>query len=282
MSSSEPLPIVCKATKWFKSRAALMFLVFLGVGVWFYVDGNTGYRKKNEVFYLNQNFERAESLFKERTSGDQPLDAEGWQGFVSEQQFVFPDDADKVLPRDFDVDQSWPEELANYEQITESQNVVDAWEAYTARVGIGSKPGEKPYSVGDIEEQFWMAGLCAALAALVVFFFFRTTRREMVAGESTFSVPGKREAPYSAITKLDKRKWENKGLAFIYYDQDGEEIKGRIDGFCYGGLKKDEGELAEKYLAVVESRMSGEIIEYVEDEDEDEAAVDTTPAEKSE
>lgn len=270
---SENLPIVCKATSWFKSRAVLMFLVFTGLGAWFYVDGNTGYRKKNEVYYLNENFRTAEEIFTQKTTGEDALDAEGWKAFVAKQKLEFPEDAEHILPRDLDLDQPWPEELADYETIQTNGNVVSVWEDYASRIGIGSEPGEKPYSKDDITEQFWMTGVCGVLSLATVFFGLRTLGREMVAGETTFSTPGKKPVEYDKITKLDKRKWNNKGLATVYYTEDGEEKKGRIDGFCYGGFKKEEDQPAEQYIAVVEKKMSGEILEYVDvDEDDDEEA----------
>ena len=58
--------VICKPTNWFKSRVALMLAMFLGFAGWFYVDGNTGYRKKNKTYYLNQKFEQAEAAFSEQ------------------------------------------------------------------------------------------------------------------------------------------------------------------------------------------------------------------------
>jgi hypothetical protein len=56
--TSAPDSIVCKPTPWFLFRAVVMLLMFGVFAVLFYKDGSTGYRKKNEVFYLYKTFQR--------------------------------------------------------------------------------------------------------------------------------------------------------------------------------------------------------------------------------
>ena len=61
--------IICKPTPWFLLRAGLVLLMFSVFSVLFYIDGTTGYRKKNFEFYVN-------ATFKEATSAFSKMDAE--------------------------------------------------------------------------------------------------------------------------------------------------------------------------------------------------------------
>jgi hypothetical protein len=51
----------------------------------------------------------------------------------------------------------------------------------------------------------------------------------------------------------------------------GPDRKIRIDGFVYGGFKKDQGEPAEAFMKRLKAAFSGEIVQYV--------AVETAPVE---
>ena len=62
MQTSEP--IVCKPTPWFTLRAGAMLVMFGVFSVMFYIDGTTGYRKKNLEYYLEASFQQADKDFK--------------------------------------------------------------------------------------------------------------------------------------------------------------------------------------------------------------------------
>ncbi|HEX7261670.1 MAG TPA: hypothetical protein VF258_07635, partial [Luteolibacter sp.] len=76
MNASET--IVCKPTPWFLLRAVVMLLMFGVFAVLFYIDGSTGYRKKNESYYLQKTFQAASEEFSKMNSSG-ALTAEAWQ-----------------------------------------------------------------------------------------------------------------------------------------------------------------------------------------------------------
>jgi len=79
-------------------------------------------------------------------------------------------------------------------------------------------------------------------------------RKIAVDDEALYPSDGGR-VPFSDLVRMDLRKWENKGLAFLWATKPGGgERKIRIDGFVYGGFKKDKGEAAEEQAEPVEQQ----------------------------
>ena len=66
MSSQDP--IICKPTSWFILRAVIMLAMFSVFSVLFYVDGTTGYRKKNLTYYTHATFQQASDVFAKKNS----------------------------------------------------------------------------------------------------------------------------------------------------------------------------------------------------------------------
>lgn len=269
MSSSEP--IVCRPTSWFRYRAGLIFLMFAVFAVLFYIDGSTGYRKKNQVYYLHQSFKKASNDFSEQNT-DQKLSSEAWNDYASGQTVDLPSDRD-LLPRDLEYPLPWPEVLADYEQM-KSLQWNQLWLDYTEQRGWDAKPPEKPYDARTIREQWVFFYICSALAAVSLFLLIRTSKRRIVATEDALISQSGRRIPYSEFKKLDLRKWDNKGIAIAQYDGPSGSGRVRIDGLTYGGFKEDAGSPAEKLMQRLREHFSGEIIEYTA---VDEVAEETQP-----
>lgn len=267
---SEATTIVCKPTRWFLFRAAVMLLMFGVFAVLFYIDGSTGYRKKNLTFFLHETFRSANDEFAKMNAGGSLTPAE-WKTHAEKQSVRFPEDR-SILPADLQIPQPWPAPLHDYEQMLPLQ-WNQLWIKYSGEMGLASDPPEKPYDARKIGEQWVVFWICLALSLGAAFFLIRTLGRSMKADEEGVTGPNGRRVPYSDLKILDLRKWDTKGLAFIEYE--GASGKGRIrlDGLTYGGFKKEEGEPAERLMSLIRSRFSGEILEYVQL-----APEDATPA----
>lgn len=262
--------IVCKPTPWFLLRGVVMLLMFGTFAVLFYLDGSVGYRKKNESFYLHKTFQIANDEFaKKNVTGT--LTAEAWKAHSAEQSVNFPADR-SVLPAAIQLPMPWPAILGNYERMKPLEwNIL--WREYTKERGLNSSPPEEPYDAQKIKEQWIVFVICSALAVTAAFFLLRTLKRSISAdSEAVTSAQGKR-VPYSDLTKLDLRKWETKGLAFIDYEGATGKGKIRIDGLTYGGFKKENDEPAERLMRQIRSHFSGEITEYT-------TATENTPVEQ--
>ena len=234
----------------------LMFGVF---AVLFYKDGSTGYRKKNEIFYLHRTFQAASKRFEEleKAGGLTPA---AWKRDAEKQFVLFPEDH-SVLPADLKLPMPWPEVLQDYEKMKPLQwNIL--WREYSKEHGPEVSLPEEDYPAQKIREQWVVFYICTVLAACAAFILLRTIRRTIsVDGEAITTQQGKR-IPFNDLKILDLRKWDTKGLAFATYEGGSGKGRIRIDGMTYGGFKKENGEPAEQLLMQVREHFSGEIIEY--------------------
>jgi hypothetical protein len=255
----EALPITCKPTRWFVCRVLLMMLMLSVFAVLFYIDGSSGYRKKNLVYYMHRNFQTANEQFAVmKAKGGMTPDL--WREYAAKQSVRFPEDL-TTLPEGLVQPMAWPAVLHDYDRMLPMQwNKL--WLEYSGKMGLSSNPPEQPYDAGKIHEQWVVFWICTGLVGIALFIFLRTMgRRIEVDAEGLLSPQGVR-IQYADMKRLDLRKWETKGLAFIDYDGQVGKGRVRIDGLTYGGFKLDEDEPAERLMKLVRSNFSGEIIEY--------------------
>lgn len=256
---TSPESIVCKPTPWFLLRATVMLLMFSVFAVLFYIDGSTGYRKKNESFYLHKTFQTANEEFSKMNASGSPTPEE-WEKHAAKQHVAFPDDR-SLLPASIELPMPWPAVLHDYERMKPLQwNIL--WREYTKERGLNATPPEHLFDAGQIREQWIVFMICSVLALVAAFFLLRTLPRSISAdGETLVTQQGKR-VPFADFKTLDLRKWDTKGLAFIDYDGASGKGRIRIDGMTYGGFKKEDDEPAERLMRQIRAGFSGEIIEY--------------------
>ncbi|MEO5913244.1 MAG: hypothetical protein ABIS50_03355 [Luteolibacter sp.] len=235
-----------------------MLLMFGVFAVLFYKDGSTGYRKKNESFYLQKTFQIANEQFAKMNAGNS-LSPEDWKRHAEKQFATFPEDH-SVLPADLQLPMPWPAILHDYNRMKPLQwNFL--WQEYSREKMLDANV-EHSYDAGQIHEQWIVFGVCSVLAAIAAFFLLRTVNRSISAdGEAVTTQQGKR-VPFTDLKTLDLRKWDTKGLAFIDYDGNSGKGRIRIDGLTYGGFKKENDEPAERLMRQIRAHFSGEIIEY--------------------
>jgi hypothetical protein len=254
-----PESIVCKPTPWFLFRALVMLVMFSIFAAMFYLDGSTGYRKKNEVFYLHRTFEQADKEFA-RMNADGSLTPEAWQAYAAKQSVNFPEDR-TLLPASLELPMPWPAILHDYARMKPLQwNLL--WREYSKERGLDAKPKEAPYDARKIKDQWKVCWVCLALAAAVAFVLLRTLRRSIAVDDEAITTQQGRRIPFTDLKLLDLRKWETKGLAFLDYDGTAGKGRIRIDGLTYGGFKQDNDEPAERLMRHIRARFTGEIIEY--------------------
>ncbi len=235
-----------------------MLLMFGVFAVLFYKDGSTGYRKKNESFYLQKTFQIANEQFAKMNAGNS-LSPADWKLHAEKQSVAFPDDV-SILPAGLKLPMPWPAILHDYDRMKPLQSNI-LWQEYSREKEMDANV-EHPYDAGQIREQWIVFGICSVLAAIAAFFLLRTLNRSISAdGEAITTQQGKR-IPFADLKTLDLRKWDTKGLAFIDYDGSSGKGKIRIDGLTYGGFKKENDEPAERLMRQIRSHFSGEVIEY--------------------
>jgi hypothetical protein len=277
--SSSPQPfipqdtIICKPTKWFLWRVLAMLLMFSVFAVLFLKDGLWGYREKNLEYYVQKNFVQAGVEFQalENKGGNSEA---AWKEFASRKVCVFPDDAAAILPKEVDLRMPWPSVLVDgYAVMKEKggQNGVNQlWKDYTSEKGWDYEPAEHPMDAGEIRDQFVAAGVACVLIVGALFILVRTLRRTIKADHEALYTQDGRRILYSNMVRIDKRKWDTKGIAIVYYMEDGVEKKAKIDGMVYGQFKEEDGAPAEQLFARVMEHFKGEVLEYIDVENEEE------------
>ncbi len=234
-------------------------LVMFGVfSVLFYIDGSTGYRKKNESFYLRKAFQTANDEFSKMNSTGS-LTAEAWKQHAGKQTVDFPADR-SILPASLPLPMPWPAVLHDFDRMKPLQwNIL--WREYSKERALNASVDE-PFDARKIGEQWIVFWICLALAAGAAYILVRTLNRSISADDEAITDQKGKRVLFSDLKTLDLRKWDGKGLAFIDYDGPTGKGRIRIDGLTYGGFKKENDEPAERLMARIRSRFSGEIIEY--------------------
>ncbi|MES2997039.1 MAG: hypothetical protein V4733_09550 [Verrucomicrobiota bacterium] len=256
-----PDTIVCRPTPWFLFRAAVITLMFGVFAIFFYKDGSTGYREKNEMFYLRQTFREAAARFASMGGGDRLTPAE-WRQFAEKQTVALPANR-SVMPADSPRPYPWPAVLHDFEKMKPLQ-WEPMWIEYSGQRGLSDKVPDEPYDERKILEQWVVFWICLVLALAGAFLLIRTVLRRLEIDENGLKTVDGRHVPFSAMRILDLRKWQTKGLAFLTYEKETGTVRTRIDGLTYGGFNKEQGEPAEQLMNLLRSRFRGEIIEYAE------------------
>jgi hypothetical protein len=253
-------PIICRPTKWFLWRAVAMLLMFGVFFVLFIKDWRVGYPRKNVVYYTYQAFETARKEFKGKSASE-------WEAFAGDQTIPYPDEPG-ILPADVSVDSPWPEALRDHEAYRKAyegerdQTAPPMWLDYSNAQGWNSKPPEKAYDAGKIREQLYYGIGAGVLTLMALFYLVRTQGRSMMVDGEAYVAPGGARIPFGRIRRIDKRKWESKGLAYLYYEAEGgEERKAKVDGMVYGQFKEEDGAPAEQLFQRILRNFSGELIE---------------------
>ncbi len=251
-----------------------MLAMFAGFAVYFFYDYKVGYPEKNLVYYHYRAFHDAGQAWKKEEN------RANWEDFAGAQKMVAQGkdksgaefDEQVGLPAGTEIGGPWPEVLSDAEAM-ENKGYKDLCSEYA-----GKRPGwpehvnltEDYFSQKKVREQMWFGILCSVLALIALVVYLRTRGRFMKVDEEAFYATGGRRIPYGEIKKIDKRKWETKGLATLYYEADGTRHKTKVDGMVYGQFKEEEGASAEALFKKLMAHFSGELVEVLEDDGEGE------------
>lgn len=228
--------IVCRVTRWYYRRMGLLTAMFIGMGLYFFYDGKWGYPKKNQIAEKKDWFEK-EIVGTGETPAEGSYEAAKAKG---------PDSITQ-----------WMAEARAQKWVISPQMQEPRWDDYAAPHGWPSTP--KKYSTEEIEQQFWWGAVVIA-AGIFTGILILTNRKKTFTGyPEHMLMPDGREVRYDQVFKIDKRKWDNKGLAYAYYKstENNASKKAVIDDLKFGG--------ADKILTRLLSNFSGELIEKIID-----------------
>lgn len=228
-------PIVCRVTPWYFRRMSMMTVMLVAMGLYFLYDGKYGYPNANEIAAKKDWFEQV--LLKGYDDAKAAGRLEEW---VKETEA-------KGLPAG-------------------RNGEPPRWVSYAAQNGWPEKPHK--YTDREINEQFWWGG-ATVFAGLMVSVFMLLSRSKVLRAESDHWItPEGKSIRFADAFRVDKRKWDNKGLAYVWYreSQGGAEKKTIIDDLKYDGavhvlerlLANFKGELIEKLPETIESKPEDE------------------------
>ncbi len=161
---------------------------------------------------------------------------------------------------------AWPKkiEAANaYKELKEKAggeiNATE-WASIAERNGWDtSDPGE-PKTEEDLATQKYIGTFFVVVSVLYLIWFVRQCKRVIHADDESFADPSGALVRYDRVVAVDKRKWDNKGIAYaIYEDEKGIMRKAIIDDYKYGGseviLNECEARLAAKEVSTKEESV---------------------------
>lgn len=215
--------IICPVTSWYFRRMGILAGMLGIMGLYFLYDGQYGYPAANRVAEEKEWFEQV--LLK---SYDEAKAADSLETWAAEAKA-----------------KGWP---------TGRNGEPPRWVSHAATKGWPEKPHK--YTDREIREQYWWGG-GTLLAALIVAAMLLLNRGKVLkAGLETWTTPEGTEIRYADVFRVDKRPWEQKGLAYAWHKTaSGREKRAVIDDLKYAG--------AARVLERLLSSFKGELIEKV-------------------
>ncbi len=139
-------------------------------------------------------------------------------------------------------DAYWPE----YQRLVVGEKDDKTWLTKAKDNGWPASPKEEDWDYKIREQLIWAIGTGAVGIGLLVA-YLRNKDRFMKADGSSLTTPVGARVPFVSVRRIDKRKWDNKGLAYLTY-QDGDAMKKAvIDDFIYEGAGKVLDRLLEQF-----------------------------------
>lgn len=225
--------IVCRVTRWYFRRMGMLAGLLLVFGLVFLYDGVRGYPKSVELAKKKEHFTT-----------------------------VFLPSFDKAR-QEGRLDQ-WIAEARAQGLPTGIEGEPPRWVSYAAQNGWEEDP--KLYSEREIAEQFWCAYACFFGTLITGVVLLMNARKELRAEADHWITPGGARIAFADVFRIDKRKWEHKGLAYAWHrTAAGAEKRAVIDDLKFNG--------ADQVLERLLSRFNGELIEKIS---EPGPAADTT------
>jgi len=226
---SKENPILCTVDKWYFKRMGLLTLMLSAFVLWFLYDAYIGYPKQNVKAEKKEFFDAGATAHDEWKTSEQPIEV--WLATAEKEGYPIQDNGEP-----------------------------QTWASYSSKNGLKDNP--KKHNADDIlQQKRWAGGFgLGALAVAVTVLLNRNKKIE--ADADSWTDPGGNRISFDSIYEIDKRKWDNKGLAYLRYrDESGAEKKATLDDLKYTG--------ADKILERIMANFKGDLIETIVEEDDE-------------
>jgi hypothetical protein len=124
-------------------------------------------------------------------------------------------------------------------RLVEAEQAGDDANASQLRVELSKM--KKPYTGKDLLLQKFLGYTLPPLGLALLAWTFHNSRGRYVLRNDTLEVPGHPPVPLSRVRRIDRQKWDRKGIAYLDYELEGG-TKGtvRLDDFIYERVPTDE------------------------------------------
>lgn len=148
------------------------------------------------------------------------------------------------------------EAYGEYTRFEKEGRLAD-WPAYARTKGYpdGTQGPPREHSQLDILFQRAAGSLLTPIGLVLLFQFLASFHRYVASDTSGLSTGPGRHVPYEAITSVNKRLWDRKGVAYIHYNHSGTKGHITLDDW------KFDKRAIHQILRDVESRIRPEQIE---------------------
>jgi hypothetical protein len=160
----------------------------------------------------------------------------------------------------------------------------EEWEDLAKEKGWPTADPGDPKKVEDFQVQFIFVGIMAVFAIPFFYIFLSTRGRWIEMDDDGFNTSWKQRCKFDDISGFDKRKWYNKGIAKILYEEGGKQRKLTLDD-CKYDREPTEMFVREVSLDLDEDQIIGGRGEEFADEESDteqDAAPESEAAEVTE
>lgn len=145
----------------------------------------------------------------------------------------------------YDGKYAYPQQMAAGRKFQEMEELgiasVEEWRAVAKENGWPeSKPKEDYPNEADIAIQFYMVWIAGIPGALVLLNVLRRLGSWIELEGNTLRNSRGDEFTLDQIVKIDKKKWDKKGIAHLYYEHEGDERRFLLDDFIYERPTTDE------------------------------------------
>lgn len=156
-----------------------------------------------------------------------------------------------------------------YQDLVVTKKEDKAWLTQAKEKGWPESPKEKDWDYKLKEQFIW--GIGTGLIGLgLLGAYLRNKNRVLRADADSLTTPEGVRIPFASVTRIDKRKWDNKALAYLWW-KDGETTKKAvIDDLVFDGA----GKVLDRLMA----QFHGELIDLERDPKPAEPAPAEAPA----
>lgn len=146
----------------------------------------------------------------------------------------------------------WPAEEERYQQLVrltsgivgenekpkdKNPKVKAAWEKYAVEHDLKKKV-PKHRSAGDLAGQRIIFGVAGSIGLIFTIWVILQHRRSVRADGEIITGPSGEQVTFDSIVETDRRKWQNKGIAYAIYEVNGKRRRLCLDDHKFFGAEE--------------------------------------------